>query len=428
MGGSILQIAAEGEQDKYLTSCPDITFFKAVYHRHTRFAMETFELDSVTRCVFGNKINIPINKLGDLLTDLTLRIQLPGWEQPEVFDDADEITKVSWANSIGHVLIDYVELSIDNVVIDKLHGEWLDIWSNLTVDGDKLDAHRKMIGYMPVFDYDLTGSQELWVRLPFWFSHNIAQALPLIAMTSVDVSLHVYTRPIEQCWCSNNPKHQHPVIEKSQSGESDMRITLLADYVMLAGSERATTARTEHTFLIEQTQRVTRESLPSSTTLVYLDMTFRHCVKELVWIVQRTSLTSHRQSSGGRPRNDWCNYEMVGEHEGESPIKTCRININGQDRVSLFPATFFRMIQPFRHHSRVPDKHIFCYSFAVKPEDIQPTGTLNFSKIENPQLILELNNSDHGGDETSNLAVRCYARNYNVMKIKGGRCATLFQF
>ena len=103
---------------------------------------------------------------------------------------------------------------------------------------------------------------------------------------------------------------------------------------------------------------------------------------------------------------------------GENPVVTCKLQLNGQDRFSEREGTYFDLVQPFQHHTRSPDAGINVYSFALRPEEHQPSGTCNFSRIDNATLQLVLSNATVAG--TSTAKVRVYATNYNVLRIMSG--------
>ena len=103
---------------------------------------------------------------------------------------------------------------------------------------------------------------------------------------------------------------------------------------------------------------------------------------------------------------------------GENPVVTCKLQLNGQDRFSEREGTYFDLVQPFQHHTRTPDTGINVYSFALRPEEHQPSGTCNFSRIDNATLQLVLSNATVAG--TSTAKVRVYATNYNVLRIMSG--------
>jgi len=103
---------------------------------------------------------------------------------------------------------------------------------------------------------------------------------------------------------------------------------------------------------------------------------------------------------------------------GENPVVTAKLQLNGQDRFSEREGTYFDLVQPFFAHTRNPDSGINVYSFALRPEEHQPSGTCNFSRIDNATLQLVLSNATVEG--TSTAKVRVYATNYNVLRIMSG--------
>ena len=103
---------------------------------------------------------------------------------------------------------------------------------------------------------------------------------------------------------------------------------------------------------------------------------------------------------------------------GENPVVTAKLQLNGQDRFSEREGTYFDLVQPFQHHTRNPDTGINVYSFALRPEEHQPSGSCNFSRIDNATLQLVLSNATVEGTKTAK--VRVYATNYNVLRVMSG--------
>ena len=103
---------------------------------------------------------------------------------------------------------------------------------------------------------------------------------------------------------------------------------------------------------------------------------------------------------------------------GENPVVTCKLQLNGQDRFSEREGTYFDLVQPYQHHTRNPDTGINVYSFALRPEEHQPSGTCNFSRIDNATLQLVVSAAAIGGTQTAK--VRVYATNYNVLRVMSG--------
>ena len=136
----------------------------------------------------------------------------------------------------------------------------------------------------------------------------------------------------------------------------------------------------------------------------------------------------------GPPRTDGGNAQVTGVSDagtfvlaetaldlhcwGQNPVVTAKLQLNGQDRFSEREGGYFDLVQPYQHHTRNPDAGINVYSFALRPEEHQPSGTCNFSRIDNATLQLVLSNACVEGTKTAK--VRVYATNYNVLRVMSG--------
>ena len=109
---------------------------------------------------------------------------------------------------------------------------------------------------------------------------------------------------------------------------------------------------------------------------------------------------------------------------GENPVVTAKLQLNGQDRFSEREGSYFDVVQPFQHHTRAPDAGINVYSFALRPEEHQPSGSCNFSRIDNATLQLVLSSATVGGTATAK--VRVYATNYNVLRVMSGMAGVAY--
>ena len=197
------------------------------------------------------------------------------------------------------------------------------------------------------------------VPLQFFFCINPGLALPLIALQYHEVKLS---------------------FEFEGSMDS---VNLYVDYIYLDTDERRRFAQVQHNILIEQLQQQTGDSSEN------LRLNFNHPCKELVW------------TSEGAPN------ELTG----------CTVKLNGHERFSPRDGEYFQLVQPYQHHSNVPvGKNINVYSFALKPEEHQPSGTCNFSRIDNASLV----KGKCGADQN------VYAVNYNVLRIMSGMAGLAF--
>jgi hypothetical protein len=104
--------------------------------------------------------------------------------------------------------------------------------------------------------------------------------------------------------------------------------------------------------------------------------------------------------------------------EGKNPVEVAKLQLNGQDRFTEREGRYFDRVQPYQHHTRTPSKGINVYSFALKPEEHQPSGTCNFSRIDKATLQLTVSVNTVRGGRTAQ--VRVYAVNYNVLRVMSG--------
>ena len=382
MGGGLMQLVATGAQDVFLTGNPEITFFKVVYRKHTNFSMESIEQTFNGGVDFGKKVTATISRNGDLITNVYLQAELPTLNE----------SGVTYVNSIGHALMEYIELEIGGQRIDKHYSEWLEIWSELTLPAEKAVGYSHMVGKMQTENALMTGGM-IYVPLMFFFNRNPGLALPLIALQYHEVKINIQFR--EFLKLVKGPDGT-PVDKK------DLKASLYVDYIYLDTDERRRFAQDAHDRLIDQLQFTGDESISAGQTNVKLRMNFNHPVKELIFVVQDEEASDD---------NDYFNFKGVDDGE---PVKMAKLQLNGHDRFSERPGSYFRLVQPYQHHTRVPQKHIYVYSFAMKPEDHQPSGTCNFSRIDNATLHLTL------ADNIKASKVKIFAVNYNVLKIMSG--------
>jgi len=470
MGGGLLQLVAYGAQDAYLSGNPQITFWKGLYKRHTNFAMEAFRINMTGQQAWGSKQSATIGRHADLLYSTYLEVQLPGLTrdgtQNQLWNDDQDF--------LGFNLLKYVELEIGGQVIDRLYGEWLTLWSILSNDANKVEMLNDMASarqYQTIqvntggSAYDYVGDfpapygctpgfgrpsapNVLYIPLYFFFTKNPGAALPLIALQYHEVKINIlWSAPDLVTGDYVNTKHKVPPAASS--------VSIYVDYIYLDVEERRRMAQQSHEYLIEQTQFNENKGLSSSSNRV--DLTFNHPVKELVWVVQPANYTDCKlpvfdANSGApwnpltdapaRPQNDDANYYRgasystydwntgTGGHGrlmpftyDTAPIYQQKLQINGQDRMDVRYGDYFNRVQPYQHHSgnTINYPGIYCYSFALRPEEHQPSGTCNFSRIDTAHLVMDFVGEaivDETRDATWN--VRVYAVNYNILRIMSG--------
>jgi len=382
MGGGLLQLVAYGAQDVYLTGNPQITFFKVVYRRHTNFSIESIIQSHNGTVGFGSRMTCQISRNGDLLHKLYLQVEIGG-----------TASKVIKTQNLGHYIIKTAEVEIGGQLIDRQYGIWMQIWNELTLPSGKKEGFDKMIGnYNDANSYHTIADGvniKLYIPLEFWFCRNVGLALPLIALQYHEVKININFNELTKSYAS------------ASSGAEDSNLTLSyaalwADYIFLDTDERRRFAQLSHEYLIEQVQFTGSESAVAGSK-TRLKMSFNHPVKELVWVNMKES---------DQNKKDWCDWQQQVTDKVE-------LQLNGNDRFAPRDPKYFTLVQPYQHHTNIPAAtNIGVYSFALKPEEHQPSGTLNMSRIDTAQITIP--RSSAAGN------IYLFAHSYNVLRILSG--------
>ena len=439
MGGGLMQLVAYGAQDIYLTGNPQITFFKVVYRRHTNFSMEAIEQTLNGNAAYGSSVTCTISRNGDLVHKMYMQFNPKG-----VFTATT--SPVAVASNLGHGLFKEMELEIGGQRIDKQYSDWLTIWNELTdpnpsglkgavvattLSEPQMGAtnyQRMSFNHFGAVDTataapaGLSTAQRATVPLQFWFCRNPGLALPLIALQYHEVKVK-----IQFCGIADMTSATTGFVGATTLND----IKLFCDYIYLDTDERRRFAQVSHEYLIEQIQRQ-----DFGATETNCDLNFNHPVKELIFTgVPETGLQSATINSQSGPATP--GMLTAGDYQ---------LKLNGHDRFSLRARDYFTRTQVNQHHigfggTTVLDS-IGVYSFALKPEEHQPSGTCNFSRIDNAQLVCPAQAavsapantqaaqaitaavptfaSAGRGSQKQAGGLRVYAVNYNVLRIMSG--------
>jgi len=428
MTGGLLQLAAYGAQDIYLTGNPQITYFVGVYRRYTNFAVQSIPQYFIGNADFGQKVYILVDRIGDLINQMFLRIKLPDISKYNYNDEYGNLVEYYWVNSIGHAIIKIIDVEIGGVIIDRQYGLWMEIWGELTTPVGKKAGYNSMIGKsdFPI-NLDNGGPLDLYVPMYFWFCRNVGLSLPLIAIQSQEIRFNVTFRQYEELVISSTGV---PLIPNNNPLEI-VQAWMDIDYIFLEDDERKIFAKNNHQYLIEQLQ-VYATSLTSNglrqdptdpnkmTRIPDLNqnvlLNFNHPVKELYWVIQNSTVLSVYPFGG----NEWYNFSTQsyknGKVNGTDPMLKGKLIFEGQELFNTKDAKFFRTVVPYQRHTNVPNNFIYIYSFSLNPEDFQPSGSCNFSRIDSQLLYLEIS------DQLIDPIITIFATNYNILNISGGLC------
>ena len=426
MTGGLLQLAAYGAQDIYLTGNPQITFFVGVYRRYTNFAIQNIPQYFNGNADFGQKVYCLVDRIGDLINQVFLRVKLPALTDYNYTDSNGNLVEYYWVNSVGHAIVKIIDIEIGGVVVDRQYGLWMQIWSDLTVPVNKRAGFYSMIGKSdnPI-NLENNSALDLYIPLYFWFCRNIGLSLPLIAIQSQEVRFNVTFRKYEELIISSDGLPLNLANRNIQITQTYLDI----DYIFLEDDERKLFAKNNHQYLIEQLQvyatSLTSNGLRQDPTdpnkldripdlIQNIALDFNHPIKELFWVLQNTSVLSVYPYGG----NEWFNFSSQsyknGIVNGSDPMIKAKIQFEGQDLFDTKDAKYFRTVVPYQRHTNIPNNFIYVYSFSTNPEDFQPSGTCNFSRIDNQVIYMEIS------DQLIDPIITVFGVNYNIMNVAGG--------
>jgi hypothetical protein len=393
--------------------------------------MEAIEQTFNGNADFGSRVTCQITRNGDLINRVYLRASF--FNDSTAKTDATENNGVALVPYFGLKLLKSIELEIGGQRIDKHYAEWLYIWNELSLPAGKRDGYYLMVGgdkYNHSIYLAAKKSYRVYVPLEFWFCRNVGLALPLIALQYHEVKINIdfetranlidaganySNRGFSYVAGNGTTVTATPLLNSAltTSNQANLRlqeVSLWVDYIFLDTDERRRFAQLSHEYLIEQLQFTGSDTISSANTTRSIRMNFNHPCKELVWYVKPdvdTGKTTYWNNFSDRSgdNNIWL---------GNNPVQMAKIQLNGNDRFAERVGSYFSLVQPYQHHDNTPNAFhtgINVYSFAIKPEEHQPSGTLNMSRIDT--AVLSVSSSKTG-------SIYIYTTNYNVLRILSG--------
>jgi hypothetical protein len=364
MSAALIDLVSKGAQDVYITGQPEVSFFRQNYKRHTNFAMKAERMDYIGTFADSNEVIIPIRSKGDLLSYVWVEstdIANVGTNATGFFSSSS-MTPTAFQLWIGGQKV----CELDSLFVQGVHNPLLR--DNSAKASCAITTNVKKQNH--------SGN---YYMIPFFFGEDWTKALPLVALQYHDVEIRVKCR---------DGGFTPPTPPK-----------VYANYVYLDTDERKFFTDNEHELLITQTQYQPANPGDTDLDLSY----FNHPVKSLHLV------------SGLATANNW---------DVEFTFQKSSLYING---VALFEETsnvYHHNVVPEMHCTDLPDDVLddlptFTWPFCLTMSKMQPTGTLNFSRIDNAKLTLV-------GPSGGNALHRVYAVNYNILRIKDGMAGVAF--
>lgn len=484
--GGFVQLIATGAIDTYLTQNATFTYWKLRYSKHTGFACESTTQPFNTAVSFGGECQITLNRSGDLCYYTYILIDLPGIVASETTDksmptkfppymdmscapcskkdeealaefmddgmsdisDASRAARLKkakdkwllsqghassldccedvedcpdsmcpelgnvwchWVNAIGQYLIKSCKLIIGGSTVDTLHNDFLFMWEELS--GKSGRRLTELIGKRYTRTQLVCDSRQrrlLYVPLPFWYTAHSGNALSLASLQFHGVQLHVDFSRLEDCIVVSG----NDVTVKNAStacclSANDLKASLEVTYVFLENAERERFATNHFEILMTQLQSFYYQA---NNSQLRLQLNFNHPCSELIFACRRQCHTRC---------NNHFNFSGI---MGTDPLVNFSLYLNNQSRFGIKPAIYGRAVQPYQHHTNIPDCYIYVYSFALEPESVSPSGSCNMSRIDHVDLNLTL--EEGLGKEQCEIIV--FARSYNILRYREGLAGLAF--
>lgn len=451
-GGGRVQLSAVGEQDIFLTSNPETSYFSRRYKRHSHFAIQTLEVPFEQPAKFGGKVRAVIPRSGDLVKEMYLKITLPEIDQT-LISDYNPITETfevvdtfpTYSDSVGHALIRQAGIQIGGQTIETINGDYLDIYEDMFTPQSQSLAIENMVGrtylrtglgpasnvvHRTENGFDAVGAfpRTFIVPLRFWFTQDPSLAVPLSAMLYQEMEVNISFEDIERLVVSQGRSISQFLETTAGLGGVPLEIeqaSLLVEYVYVTDDELDFFRNNRLDYLITQIQGA-EVFIPKTEDFTefprQIRSYFNNPVKEFFVIVQELINRPRSSANVSTLTNDYFNYKSS---TNQDILNSMELLFNNNVRLDKDVADGFylRNIQPLQAHTRVPERFTYNYSFAIDPENYAPTGQVNFSRIKDVLFNLYLNPSNDQDRST-----RIYVKNYNVLRIESGLSGILFNF
>jgi len=430
-----LQLMTSGSQDRYFTRNPDYSHFVEAHRKHANFSTQYIDIDSENAVDFGQKIRfkIPQNQ-GDLLKTLSIKMTLPEIPGSPVY-----------VESVGHAIIDYIDLIIGGTIVQRLHSDYLQIYSEHNVTQTKQKALEQLIGKYPLRTTDkkvgevLTGGglanrgiiihgtlgadsdENFFVDLPFYFYNHPELAIPLCAITKQEVEVEVTLRKPEDIMVGiggdrvTSPPDIH--IKNFQ---------LCTEVVFLDTAERKKLQKMKKDYIITQVQQNVFD-VGAGVNEGKFNLDLRNPVKEIYFVIQRQGTTGDGVTQGNFVTPfDYDNTALTADNKRilYENLNYLTLSLDGEDIITQETGTvlFLKAVQAAIHHSKTQlIRRFYSYSFALQPEESYPTGQVNLSNIKEQVLYVNLTSCPDFARQ-----IRVYALNHNILRVGEGIAKTLF--
>jgi len=467
-GGALLQLVAYGAQDVYLTGKPTVTFFQSVYKRHTNFAIEAIPQTLAGIPNPGGLVSVTLARTGDLIGDMWVVLQ-PTTASAGQLTSNNIVADMNW---VAERAFKSVEVFIGGQSIDKHYQLWFRLYAECFLSESKKQNYGKLTSLPTPNNVNQTSTGYVYLPLIFWFNRNPGLYLPLIALQYHEVRIdftissyyaNYFGSNVPAVWANyiylekeerdkfatknqeylieqvqyvngdpvgtsseNNPsvirmQYNHPVKElvwvyQNQSPISNpnamwnfcsnvSNVNVTIDPAKIASAGAVIASQSTGSPLLFTPAPLSAPLYSTAAGSVNLNGAIyaqsNVITGNVLWV------------ESGLPQYGVTANNVYGQEVG--PLHKLKFILNGTDRAYEQYGKWYNQYQPYQYHTGHPYPGIYLYSFALKPEELQPSGSCNFSRIDMAQVAVSLKTGMPSG-----LVQQMFAVNYNILRIASG--------
>lgn len=385
-------------QEAHLTETPSKNFFKLSYKQFYNFAKYSHTFQFQEQVDFGKKLTTQIVNYGDYLSNVYFRITVPALV-------ATSGTYAGWTQSFAQALVEYAEFKINGITFEKIYGMYMDIYDEIALNEEYRTVQNLMIGRaesLTLLETNATAEKEFLLKIPFSFTRDIERSIPLVLLQKSKIEVEVKLRPFSEVVTFDGATPPETV--RITLAELEVDMYYLDEKFRKKLVQEAKDRNNETVMMYEQVQYCGDISIAAGQQSVKTSLPFNNPMKEiLVVTVEEAS----------KDNNDWFNYAR--RADASKQIENIRLLLDNEDRFDPnLPESNFRLLTPRMHHTRSTNRFIYCLPLSERPEEYQPSGSLNASRFDDVSLLLTLRDG--------NLATNLYtfAVSYQLLVIIDG--------
>lgn len=399
MSGAISSLKIKGLQDENLTSIPSYNFIKNSYVQYNKLSTEKVKVEFSGPVDFSKKVSCIIPNKMDYLNKLYLCVTLP----PLV---ATSGTYAHYTNSIGHAMIDYVDLEIGNRLVDRQTGLFMEIWEELTgKDKNENPMIGKTSNIVTLKGY--AGNSQMYIiPLRFWFCESLENSFPVYALKYHNIKITIKFKDFLSCinYDGNTPP----------TTVSFNEAYMLCDNIYVQHKPQKLQEKLNLLITQVQFKENSGEEVNHSASIFRTNVPFNHPVKELFWVfIEKESIDN----------NDPFNFSKRNTDPSiptQSLMKSVTLYLDSKEYFVQLDEKIHRITSSMKYHTNTTDRFIYTLSFCEYPEIHQPSGSLNFSCIDSFTISGTMNSP------VNENYIYVFGKNYNWIEIQNGLTAVKY--